>query len=254
VGSASKPSTGHLKAAHQQALELVADRWNMWLLVAVDEDTGSRFSDLAAEPGLSRRVLTERLDRLVDAQLLRREQYSARPVRHLYALTERGLAVRRVSVALLHVAAGGRLPGLEGARTEGVPSASAQAAPRGEAAAPTAAAVSVSIAPVHPSDQLLEGDPAAARAIYEAAVAPIVRYDDQYRTPLVETLEVYLECDASVSVTAARLYAHRHTVRYRLGRVRELTGLDVDSLADRERLVLGLRALRQLRRRGEELT
>ena len=75
-----------------------------------------------------------------------------------------------------------------------------------------------------------------------------MQYDEQYRTQLVDTLRMYIESDASTSVAAARLYAHRHTVRYRLARVRELTGLDVDVLADRERLMLGLRSLRMLAR------
>jgi DNA-binding PucR family transcriptional regulator len=224
-----------LEPAHQRALELVGDRWTLWLLAAIDEGEGSRFSDLAGEPGLSRRVLTERLVSVVEAGLLHKEQYQVRPVRHRYRLTERGVAVRRASIALLHVASGGHLP---------VAVAAPQPVRTAQPQRPE----------THPADHLLEGDPQAARRVYDEAMAPLVRYDEQYRTPLVETLETYLACDASVGATAARLYAHRHTVRYRLGRVRELTGLDVDSLADRERLVLGLRALRILQRAGHELT
>ena len=40
------------------------------------------------------------------------------------------------------------------------------------------------------------------------------------------------------------LYAHRHTIAYRLERVKELSGLDPGSTEDRERLGLGLKALR----------
>jgi DNA-binding PucR family transcriptional regulator len=46
------------------------------------------------------------------------------------------------------------------------------------------------------------------------------------------------------------MYAHRHTIRYRLDRVRELTGLDPAATTDRERLVLGLRARRVLAAAG----
>ena len=42
------------------------------------------------------------------------------------------------------------------------------------------------------------------------------------------------------------LFTHRHTVRYRLERVRELAGLDVGSSDGRERLSLGLKAMRVL--------
>ena len=42
------------------------------------------------------------------------------------------------------------------------------------------------------------------------------------------------------------IYAHRHTIAYRLERVRELTGLDPSSSEHRERLGLGLKAYRIL--------
>ena len=50
------------------------------------------------------------------------------------------------------------------------------------------------------------------RSFYEDTVAPIVRYDDQYRTDLVGTLEAYLEQNCNMNATAAAIYAHRHTV------------------------------------------
>ena len=49
-----------------------------------------------------------------------------------------------------------------------------------------------------------------------------------------------------VAGTAARLYTHRHTVRYRLERVKDLTALDVSSTDGREKLGLGLKAMRVL--------
>ena len=60
------------------------------------------------------------------------------------------------------------------------------------------------------------------------------------------TLETFLDADGNVAGTAARLFTHRHTIRYRLERVRELTGLDVSSTDGRERLGLGLKAMRVL--------
>jgi DNA-binding PucR family transcriptional regulator len=238
-----------------RALELVADRWCMWLLVAVDEHEGSRFTDLAGEPGLSRSVLADRLQRLVESRLLTAELYSTHPPRRRYVLTERGHALRRICVQLLHVAGGGTLPAPTLAAT-GTPAAQRESlpAPRAHPSKPTPDTNSLPIASPdaapHPTDRLLAADPDHAWTIYRDTVAPLVRYDDQYRTQLVETLETWLACDASVSVAAVRLFAHRHTVRYRLGRARELTGLDPDSLADRERLLLGLRALRMFQRTG----
>ncbi len=92
--------------------------------------------------------------------------------------------------------------------------------------------------------RVLASHPEEVRSFYEDTVAPIVRYDDQYRTDLVGTVESYLEQNCNMNATAAAIYAHRHTVAYRLERVKELTGLDPMLSEDRERLGLGLKAYR----------
>jgi sugar diacid utilization regulator len=92
--------------------------------------------------------------------------------------------------------------------------------------------------------RVLASHPEEVRSFYEDTVAAIVRYDDQYRTDLVQTLEAYLEHNCNMNATAAAIYAHRHTVAYRLDRVKELTGLDPMQTEDRERLGLGLKAYR----------
>jgi PucR family transcriptional regulator, purine catabolism regulatory protein len=89
-------------------------------------------------------------------------------------------------------------------------------------------------------------DPSELQRFFDETVAPLIRYDEQYETELVRTLETFLDEDANVARTAERLYTHRHTIRYRLDRVRELTGLDVASTEGRERLGLGLKAMRVL--------
>jgi DNA-binding PucR family transcriptional regulator len=92
--------------------------------------------------------------------------------------------------------------------------------------------------------RVLASHPEEVRSFYEDTVAPVVQYDDQYRTDLAGTLEAYLEHNCNMNATAAAIYAHRHTVAYRLERVRELTGLDPTHSEDRERLGLGLKAYR----------
>jgi sugar diacid utilization regulator len=89
-------------------------------------------------------------------------------------------------------------------------------------------------------------DPVELRRFYDETVRPLVAYDEQYETDLLGTLSTFLECDANVNATAQRLITHRHTVRYRFERVRELTGLDVSSTDGREKLSLGLKAMRVL--------
>jgi sugar diacid utilization regulator len=89
-------------------------------------------------------------------------------------------------------------------------------------------------------------DPAELRRFYAETVRPLVAYDEQYETDLLGTLATFLDCDANVNATAARLFTHRHTIRYRFERVRELTRLDVSSSDGREKLSLGLKAMRVL--------
>ena len=92
--------------------------------------------------------------------------------------------------------------------------------------------------------RVLASHPEEVRSFYEDTVAPVVRYDDQYRTDLIQTLEAYLEHNCNMNATAAAIYAHRHTVAYRLERVKELSSLDPMQTEDRERLGLGLKAYR----------
>jgi len=92
--------------------------------------------------------------------------------------------------------------------------------------------------------RVLASHPEELMAFYQETVAALVAYDEQYRTDLVATLEAYLEHDCNMNATAAAIYAHRHTVAYRLERVRELAALDPMRSQDRERLGLGLKAYR----------
>jgi sugar diacid utilization regulator len=89
-------------------------------------------------------------------------------------------------------------------------------------------------------------NPGELERFYAETVEPLVTYDQQYETELVKTLETFLDADGNVAGTAQRLFTHRHTVYYRLERVRELSGLDVSSSDGREKLSLGLKSMRVL--------
>jgi hypothetical protein len=88
--------------------------------------------------------------------------------------------------------------------------------------------------------------PDEVRSFYDDTVAPLVRYDESYGSELVSTLETFLEHNGATGAAASALYVHRHTISYRLERVKELTGLDPALSEDRERLGLGLKAYRIL--------
>ncbi|MGI8714918.1 MAG: PucR family transcriptional regulator, partial [Solirubrobacteraceae bacterium] len=62
-----------------------------------------------------------------------------------------------------------------------------------------------------------------------AAVDRLIAYDQRRRTALLDTLERYLSERRSVIESARALYIHPNTLRQRLGRIEELTGLHLDS-------------------------
>ncbi|CAN5155733.1 PucR family transcriptional regulator ligand-binding domain-containing protein [soil metagenome] len=96
--------------------------------------------------------------------------------------------------------------------------------------------------------RVMQEDPAELESFYDDTLSPVVDYDSRYGTELIHTLTTYLGNDASTVKTATELFAHRHTIRYRLDRVNELTGLDVDKSRDREQLTLGIKVMQLLGR------
>ena len=81
------------------AVGVLGDAWSV--LVLRDVARGhTRFEQLLAESGISRKVLTQRLAALVEAEVLHRVRYQERPERFGYHLTERGRAALPVLAAL----------------------------------------------------------------------------------------------------------------------------------------------------------
>ncbi len=69
----------------------------------------------------------------------------------------------------------------------------------------------------------------APRDRMRAAVDLLIDYDRRRRTALLDTLERYLSERRSVIESARALYIHPNTLRQRLGRIEELTGLNLDT-------------------------
>ena len=88
----------------------------------------------------------------------------------------------------------------------------------------------------------------AVQRHFDTTVGPLVRYDDQYGTELVTTLQRVVEADADVDGVAAELGVPEHRVRYRLEKARELTGWDPLRREHRDALALGLRCMRVVAR------
>lgn len=91
---------------------------------------------------------------------------------------------------------------------------------------------------------LLCSRPEELLLLYRETVAPLVAYDERHRTQLLRTLETYVARNCNMNMTASAMLAHRHTIAYRLERIRELTDLDPARPEDREPLGLGLKAHR----------
>jgi DNA-binding HxlR family transcriptional regulator len=80
---------------------VIGDRWT--LMILRDLFLGvRRFDDLERRLGISRSVIAERLKLLTEEGVLRREPYQDRPLRHEYRLTEKGLALHPVILAIVH--------------------------------------------------------------------------------------------------------------------------------------------------------
>ncbi|HEY4455883.1 MAG TPA: helix-turn-helix domain-containing protein [Pseudonocardiaceae bacterium] len=73
-------------------------------------------------------------------------------------------------------------------------------------------------------------------------LGPLLDYDEQRNADLVRTLSYYLECGGNYDNTASALTIHRSTLRYRLGRIRELTELDLNDVDSRLNLHVAARA------------
>ncbi|MDE3722249.1 PucR family transcriptional regulator ligand-binding domain-containing protein [Nocardiopsis sp. N85] len=89
---------------------------------------------------------------------------------------------------------------------------------------------------------LLASVPEEVQSSYrERLLGPLIAYDRDHRSELVETLERFLEHSGSWQRCAAAMHVHVNTLRYRIGRVEELTGRDLSELEHRVDLFLALK-------------
>jgi len=85
-------------------------------------------------------------------------------------------------------------------------------------------------------------DPEALGTFADSVLGPLDRYDRAHGGALVPSLRSFLERNARWEAAAADLIVHRHTLRYRIRKVEELTGRDLASARDRMEFFLALRA------------
>lgn len=86
------------------------------------------------------------------------------------------------------------------------------------------------------------GDPGPIRALAREWLEPLLAYDRENDYQLVETLTQYFEHGGNYEETAEALYIHRSTLKYRLNRIREISGYDLTDPDTRFNLHLATRA------------
>ncbi len=89
-------------------------------------------------------------------------------------------------------------------------------------------------------------DDDALRLFCDSILGPIETSDGHYADELMRSLEAFIECNGQWERAAQRLYCHRHnchrhTLRYRIRKVEELTGRDLANARDRIEFWLALR-------------
>jgi purine catabolism regulator len=85
-------------------------------------------------------------------------------------------------------------------------------------------------------------DDEALRLYADSLLSPIEGTDGEYGGELLRSLEAYIEQNGQWERAARQLFCHRHTLRYRIRRIEELTGRDLSRAHDRIELWLALRA------------
>ena len=76
----------------------------------------------------------------------------------------------------------------------------------------------------------------------ESVLGPIERGDEDYGGELLRSLEAFIEQNGQWERAAREVYCHRHTLRYRMRKVEELTGRDLSRAHDRIEFWLALQA------------
>jgi purine catabolism regulator len=85
-------------------------------------------------------------------------------------------------------------------------------------------------------------DTLSLEVFYDSVLGKLQEYDEQNSSDLVRSLACFLEANGHWGDAAEKLYVHRHTLRYRMKRVEEITGRDLNQSQDRMEFWLALKA------------
>jgi purine catabolism regulator len=85
-------------------------------------------------------------------------------------------------------------------------------------------------------------DTLSLEVFYDSVLGKLQQYDEQNSSDLVKSLACFLEANGHWGDAAEKLYVHRHTLRYRMKRVEEITRRDLNQSQDRMEFWLALKA------------
>lgn len=85
-------------------------------------------------------------------------------------------------------------------------------------------------------------DTLSLEVFYDSVLGKLQEYDEHNSSDLVRSLACFLEANGHWGDAAEKLYVHRHTLRYRMKRVEEITGRDLNRSQDRMEFWLALKA------------
>jgi len=92
--------------------------------------------------------------------------------------------------------------------------------------------------------RLLSSDLETAARFVRAELGPAIDYDQRRRSELVKTLETYFACCENAKETGAKLFAHPHTITYRIHQVEKLSGRSLKRPEDKLHLQMAVKAFR----------
>jgi sugar diacid utilization regulator len=162
----------------------------------------------------------------------------------LFELSERAVAAAGEALGARPLAGAGRAVGAGRAREAYHEARCALEArelgsPNGNGSAPTGVATYRDLGSFQLLLSLQDSD--ALRLFCESLLGPIEHGEGHYGGELMRSLEAFIECNGQWEAAARRLYCHRHTLRYRIRKIEELTGRDLGSARDRIEFWLALR-------------
>lgn len=74
-------------------------------------------------------------------------------------------------------------------------------------------------------------------------IKPLIDYDKANNSELVKTLNIYFQCNGNMKKISEKMYMHYNTIIYRLQKIREITGLNIDDSDSRLNLEIALKSM-----------